>query len=588
MSDASTIPTPATPDVCTMAILIDGNPIPDTLHVLSVSVNRELNRIPSASIQIDDGEAAKATFPASNSDSFLPGKPVEIQFGYRSQNEKVFKGTIVKQHLKVRKTGGVLSIDCCADAVKMTSARKSKYFVNLKDSDIMGQILDAWSLQADVEATSPDLKQVVQYDSTDWDFLLCRAEANGQVVAVGDDKITIAKPNASGNPALQITYGSTVLELDVEMDARLQSKGIKAVSWSAADQKTVDADASEPTTPSAGNVPAADLAKVVGDDTDEIVHAGAIDEMQLQSWADARLLRMRFARLRGRARCQGFAGILPGNIVQINGIGDRFQGKLYVSGVRQTICGGNWETDVQFGLTPGLFAETYNLRPLPASGLLPAVSGLQMGTVSQLENDPDGEDRIKCRVPLISTSDDGIWARLATLDAGKNRGTYFRPEIGDEVVVGFLGGDPRYPVILGQCNSSAKPSPETPKDANDLKGYVSREKLKLTFDDSKKIIGIETPAGNKITLSEDAKGIQLDDQNGNKITLDDSGITIQSAKDLTLKASGDVKLSGTNTEFSAQSAFKASGTSTAEVSGAQTKINGDAMTVIKGGMVQIN
>jgi hypothetical protein len=211
-----------------MEILIDGNPIPDTLHVMSVSVNRELNRIPSASIQIDDGEAAKATFPASNSDSFLPGKSVEIKFGYRSQNETVFKGTIVKQHLKVRKAGGVLSIDCCAAAVKMTSARKSKYFVDMKDSDIMEQILDAWSLQADVEATSPDLKQVVQYDSTDWDFLLCRAEANGQVVLVGDDKITVAKPDAAGDLVLQITYGSTVLELDVEMDARLQSKGIKA------------------------------------------------------------------------------------------------------------------------------------------------------------------------------------------------------------------------------------------------------------------------------------------------------------------------------------------------------------------------
>ena len=291
----------------------------------------------------------------------------------------------------------------------------------------MEQILDAWSLQSDVEATSPDLKQVVQYNSTDWDFVLCRAEANGQVVVVGDDKITIAKPDASSDPALQITYGSTVLELDVEMDARLQSKGIKAVSWKAADQDAIDADASEPDMPAAGNVAAADLAKVLGDDTDEIVHAGAIDETQLQSWADARLLRMQFARLRGRARCQGFAGIIPGNIVQINGIGDRFQGKLYVSGVRQTICGGNWETDVQLGRSPELFAETYNLRPLPASGLLPAVSGLHMGTVAQLENDPDGEDRIKCRVPLISTSEDGIWARLPNSRRGKKSRYLFPP-----------------------------------------------------------------------------------------------------------------------------------------------------------------
>jgi Rhs element Vgr protein len=588
MSDPSIIPTPATPDVCTMALLVGGKAIPGTLHVLSLAVSRELNRIPSASIQIEDGEPAKATFAASSSDNFLPGKQIEIQLGYRSQNKTVFKGTIVKQHIKVRKSGSVLAVDCFGDAVKATGARKSRYFINMKDSDIMEQVLDAHSLPKDVEATTPDLKEVVQYDSTDWDFLLCRAEANGQVVMVEDDKIRVAKPATDGAPVLQMAYGSTVLELDAEVDARWQSKGIKAISWKAADQAVVDADANEPSTPAAGNVTAADLAKVLGDETDEIKHGGAIDESQLQAWADARLLRMRLARLRGRAKCQGFADVLPGKIVQITGIGDRFAGKLYVSGVRHTVSAGNWETDVQFGLNPELFTQTYNIRPLPAAGLLPTVSGLQIGIVTALENDPDGEDRIQCRLPLVSPSEDGIWARLATLDAGKNRGTYFRPEIGDEVLVGHLNDDPRHPVILGMFHSSAKPAPEPAKDDNNHKGYVSREKLKLSFDDDKKIISLETPAGNKLTLSEDAKGIVLQDQNGNKITLDDNGINIESAKDLIFKASKDVKLSGTNTEFTAQSSFKASGTSTAEMSGAQTKINGDAMTVIKGGMVQIN
>jgi uncharacterized protein involved in type VI secretion and phage assembly len=275
-------------------------------------------------------------------------------------------------------------------------------------------------------------------------------------------------------------------------------------------------------------------------------------------------------------------------VVQIDGIGQRFQGQLYVSAVRHTVAGGNWETDVQFGLGHETVTETYELRPLPASGLLPAVAGLQIGIVTQLESDPAGDDRIKCRLPLVSTSEDGIWARLATLDAGKNRGTYFRPEIGDEVIVGFLGDDPRYAVVLGQCHSGAHPAPEPAKDDNHHKGYVSREKLKLSFDDEKKVIGLETPAGNKISLSEDAKGIVLKDQNGNSITLDDSGITIESAKDLVFKAKKDVKLSGTNTEFSAKSGFKATGTGTVELSGAQTKISGDATTVIKGGIVQIN
>src|SRR5262249_15724658 len=158
---------------------------------------------------------------------------------------------------------------------------------------------------------------VVQYDSTDWDFLLCRAEANGQVVLVGDDKIQIVKPATGGTPVLRISYGSTLLELDAEIDARWQNKGIKASSWKAADQAVLDADAAEPATPPAGNLAAADLAKVLGDDTEELKHGGAIDESELQTWADARLLRMRLAKVRGRARCQGFAGILPGNIVEI-------------------------------------------------------------------------------------------------------------------------------------------------------------------------------------------------------------------------------------------------------------------------------
>ena len=586
MSEPSTVPTPATPDVCTMALLVDGQDVSGDLQVMSVAVNRELNRIPAASIQVEDGEAAKGTFPVSNSDRFVPGKTIEIQLGYRSQNETVFKGVIVKQRIKVRKNGSALTVECSGDAVKMTGARKSRYFIDKKDSDIMEELLDAHGLGKEVEATTASLKQVVQYDATDWDFLLCRAEANGQVVLAQDDKVLVAKPATSGSAVLHVAYGSTVLELDAELDARLQNKGIKASSWKAADQAIVDADASEPSTPAAGNIAAGDLAKVLGDHTEEVKHAGGIDADELQGWADARLLRVRLAKVRGRARCQGFAAAVPNTIFEVTGA-DRFEGKLYVSGVRHLVARGNWETDVQFGLSPELFAETYNLRPLPAAGLLPVISGLQMGVVTALESDPDGEDRIRCRLPLVSPDEDGIWARLATLDAGKDRGTYFRPEIDDEVVVGFLNDDPRHPVILGMCHSSAKPAPEPGKDDNHHKGYVSRERLKLTFDDEKKVIGLETPAGNSIVLSEDAKGIAIQDQNGNKITLDDKGITIESAKDIQFKAAKDVKLSGMNAEFSAQTAFKASGTSTAELSGGMTTVKGSSMAAVKGPMVDV-
>ncbi len=588
MSNATTIPTPATPDVCSVSVLADGVEIPGSYHVLAVSVTREVNRIPTATIQLKDGEASRSTFELSNSDHFVPGKRIEIQLGYRSQTEPVFKGIVVKHAIKIRKSGSLLLVECRDEAVKMTSGVTSRYFVDKKDSDILEEIIDSYQLQKDVTATMPDLTEVVQYESTDWDFLICRAEANGHVVLVEDGKITVAPPRTDGEPVVAVRYGATLLELDAEIDARWQSKGIKASSWNASDQEVIEAEAREPSTTDSGNLTPTELADVIGGDALEIRHGGALGLPELQAWADGRLLKERLAKVRGRARFQGFAGVSAGKLIEVTGIGERCEGNLYVSGIRHTVANGNWETDVQFGLSIEPFAETYNLRPLPAAGLLPAVSGLQIGVVTVLENDPEGEDRIKVKLPLVSPAEEGIWARIATLDAGKDRGTFFRPEIGDEVVVGFLNDDPRDPVVLGMCHSSAKPAPEPAEDANNRKGYVSREKMRIVFDDEKKSIGLETPAGNALSLSEDEKTIAIRDQNGNTIKLEDSGITIESAKDLTLKAAKDITIEGVNIEVKAQTAFKAAGTASAEVSGASTTIKGSATTAIQGGMVQIN
>ena len=588
MSNESVIQTPATPDVCTIAILVDGAEIPGEYQVLSVSVSKELNRIPTAVIHLMDGDASKSTFAASNSDHFIPGKNLEIQLGYRSRNDSVFKGIVVKNSVSVRKNGSSLTVECRDASVKMTSGQKSRYFTDKKDSDIREEVIGSYQLQKEVKLTTPDLKEVVQYNATDWDFLLCRAEANGLVVMVSDGKVTVADPATGATPVVTVQYGATLLELDAEIDSRYQSKGIKAGSWNPADQEVVEVEAKEPSAISSGNLSPTDLADVLGGDSHAIRHGGRLGQPELQAWADGRLLKERLAKVRGRAKFQGFAGVVPGKMIEVTGIGHRFEGKMYVSGVRQTVVNGNWETDVQFGLSTELFAETYNLRPVPAAGLLPAVSGLQLGVVTVLESDPDGEDRIKVRLPLVSDAEEGIWSRIATLDAGKSRGTFFRPEIGDEVVVGFLNDDPRHPVVLGMCHSSAKPAPEPAKDANHRKGYVSREKMHFIFDDEKKVILLDTPAGNKLTLSEDNKGIVIEDQNGNKITLDDSGIKIESSKDMTLKAAKDIKIEGMNLDLKAQTAFKAAGTASAEVSGASTTIKGSATTVIQGGIVQIN
>lgn len=589
MGNTTTIPTPATADVVTLTILIDGKQIPGTYNVLSVMVMKELNRVPLAKLILLDGEAAKQTFAISNKADFMPGKKIEIKAGYKAKEDTVFKGIVINHSLKIRAAGSYLTVECRDEAVKMTLDRKSKYYREQKDSDVIEEILGRHSLKKDVEATTVEHKELVQFDTTDWDFVITRTEANGKFCVVDAGKLTIAKPDFSQTPVLTVGYGDTILEFDVEMDARHQFKAVKSMAWNPTDQAMVEASASEPSVSQHGNFSTDDIAKAVQVEEYTLRHGGKVPEPELQSWADAQLLRQRLAKSVGRVRFQGFAGIEPAMLLELAGVGERFEGKVFVSAVRHEIARGNWVTDAQFGLRPDWFAQLHDLRPPAAAGLLPPVGGLQIGIVTQLENDPDGEDRIMVRLPVISPSDEGTWARIATLDAGDKRGTFFRPEVGDEVVMGFLNSDPRHPVVLGMCHSSAKPAPHQPTDDNHEKGYVSRSEMKLWFDDDKKILTISTPAGNKLEMSEEDKSITIEDQNGNKIVLDKDGILIESAKDLILKASKDIKAEGTNIESKASGNFKAEGSSGATIkTSATATLEGGTSAVVKGGMVQIN
>ena len=168
---------------------------------------------------------------------------------------------------------------------------------------------------------------------------------------------------------------------------------------------------------------------------------------------------------------------------------------------------------------------------------------------------------------LAGMDEKGVWARVATLDAGKDRGTVFRPELDDEVVLGFFHDDPAQPVVLGMLHSSAKAPPIEPTADNDLKGYVSRSKIALRFDEKDKVAILETPGGNRLTLSDDAGGVTLEDQNGNSIVLDKDGITLKSDKKaVTITAKTDLKAEAMNAEIKAKSGATVKGSSTAEIS----------------------
>ncbi len=158
--------------------------------------------------------------------------------------------------------------------------------------------------------------------------------------------------------------------------------------------------------------------------------------------------------------------------------------------------------------------------------------------------DPDGQGRVRVRLPWSPDTDGAsyeAWARLATLMAGGDRGTWFVPDVGDEVLVVFEAGDPRRPYVVGALWNGQDAPPETMDGAgdNNLKVIRSRNGVKLTFDDTsgQERLRVETPGGQSVTLSDGPGKVDVVDANGNSATFEAAGITVTSAAKVTVNAS---------------------------------------------------
>lgn len=177
--------------------------------------------------------------------------------------------------------------------------------------------------------------------------------------------------------------------------------------------------------------------------------------------------------------------------------------------------------------------------------------------------DPDGQGRVKITLPWSPDSAGGryeTWARLATLMGGNNRGSWFVPDVNDEVLVTFEGGDPRRPYVIGGLWNGSDAPPESMDGAgNNFKKVLrSRNGVQVTLDDKdgQEQMILETPGGQKITLKDGPGAVEIVDSNGNSIKMEATGITITASAKVTVNASmvevsaGMVKVDAGMSKFS--------------------------------------
>lgn len=199
------------------------------------------------------------------------------------------------------------------------------------------------------------------------------------------------------------------------------------------------------------------------------------------------------------------------------------------------------------------------------------IRGVATGIVTD-NQDPEGLGRVKLRYPWRNEDGESFWARTARTMAGDDRGTYYLPEVDDEVLVAFEQGDIHFPYVIGALWSAAEKPPEDNADGeNNIRKIRSRSGHELTFDDTERAGKVEltTDAGHAVVL-DDAPG-------GEKITIVDK------------TGNNTIEFDSLAGEISVKSDLSVNVESTMiSIKGDNVTVEASALLTLKGGFVKIN
>lgn len=568
-----------------LQVLVNGVELSEEVEVSHVSIDREVGCIPGACLRIIDGMPAERNFEHSDSQNFIPGNSIEIKAAYDDLGTAatLFKGIVVKQSIKAMRNGTTCTIVEAKHAVyQLTLGRRSEVYGNKSDKDIVQSLLDKVNVNLKFPNPGKAHEHLVQFNTTDWDFLMTRADASGSLCIVNDDQVVIDDPDLSAESTIELGFGRTLLEFEAALDARTQRSAFEARRW---DPSKLDAevDDQELTIGEPGALSGEDLSGKINAGKEELHYGGiTLNNDNLQGLVKARWLRARLAKVRGRAKVVGHESIQPGIVVDLSGMGQHLNGKAFVSGVRHEISCGFWHCQVQFGLNPKFHSERFDISSKPAAGILPAINGLQIGVIKSVDQDTNGLERFEVELPVLG-KDLKVFARQASLYTGNERGVFFPPKVDDEVIIGFIDDDPSQAIILGSVFNNADSDPVVKPDSdNNIKGLYLSKDFNIEFDDSDnaKSITLRTPDNRQVILDDKGeKAITLKDDHGNTIKMDQNGITIESGSDL--------KLKGTNVEIESTS-FCASSDLDWEIRGSDGTVNATGGLALRGSKIDLN
>jgi uncharacterized protein involved in type VI secretion and phage assembly len=356
---------------------------------------------------------------------------------------------------------------------------------------------------------------------------------------------------------------------------------------------------------SASGVPLADklnsaLGKVASAGVRELPDAGGVsDPDALKRVAGSAMMHAALHALSGRGTCAGNPALHIDGLIQLDAVGP-YSGLHYLTRIEHRMSAERFDTNFEIGL-PTAISKTGDDDE--AAHFQPAPRGLVRGVVDSFK-DPAKLGCVRVSFPWLGDGLAPIWAPVASVGAGKNRGLLVMPEPGDEVLVGFIDGDLASPVVVGSLWNTGQTIPAAPydTDTNNLRSWTSRSGhcIELDDKDGSEKISITSKAKQTLVINDagGSESITLTDKTGNVIKLSSAGIDLTAAngKNISLTASGGkIVMSATEINGEGQSKLALKGAQSAiegslklDLKGTQIAVSGNAQVKVAAPMIMLN
>ena len=533
-------------------ITVDGTDISEKIAVREIRTCTGVNQISQLTVLLEEGDIAAEKYAIADAGLFKMGKAIVVKVGVGDKAQlTIYTGVITGQVIGYDQRP-YMQVNAQGDVIKLCQSTQSKlYDPKTSDSDIMSDLLSTFGATAGSVAKS-DIKhhQYLMVNHSPWDVLMNRVLVNGFVLC-DEGKVNIVdlgKHKPTDHEFNLAMDGCIDFELSADVSSHL--KKTQYTGWDIKEQALLanaDPLASShpyrlhPDADSALNLP------------EQLGQAQApVDKLELAASATAdknyRLLDM----YQGRVRIdmlgnKALKSVKLLDAVKVSGVGKSNAGQYLVGEIHHTISNAGWHCEFVLGvpLIHTLWSKWHRLPPLSAV----------MGKVATFKKDEEALHRIPVLLPTASAKKP-VWARLLTPFAGKEEGAFLPPDIDTEVMVGFIGGDARYPAILGACHNPKFVPPFAYDEKNEQRGIFFKEQaLAMQFTLKEPHLLLQGSKDQTITFGKE-QGYALAQKDMATMTAKDTlnlmskdKASIDLSKDLQCKADGNASIEAKATDI---------------------------------------